>query len=46
MKMSGSLWMSKQDWARSWKAWFRGAFFGFPIGAMPAGGAELPTLLS
>jgi putative tricarboxylic transport membrane protein len=46
MKLSGSLWMSKQDWARSWKPWFRGAFFGFPIGAMPAGGAELPTLLS
>jgi putative tricarboxylic transport membrane protein len=46
MKLSGSLWMSKQDWSRSWKAWFRGAFYGFPIGAMPAGGAELPTLLS
>ena len=46
MKLSGSLWMSRQDWSRSWKAWFRGAFYGFPIGAMPAGGAELPTLLS
>ena len=46
MKVSGSLWMSRQDWARSWKPWLRGAFYGFPIGAMPAGGAELPTLLS
>lgn len=46
MKMSGSLWMSAQDWGRSWKAWLRGAFYGFPIGALPAGGAELPTLLS
>jgi putative tricarboxylic transport membrane protein len=46
MKMSGSLWLSKKDWARSWKAWLRGAMYGFPIGAMPAGGAELPTLLS
>ncbi len=46
MKMSGSLWMGAKDWARSWKAWIRGALFGFPIGAMPAGGAELPTLLS
>jgi putative tricarboxylic transport membrane protein len=46
MKVSGSLWMSKQDWGRSWKAWLRGALYGFPIGAMPAGGAELPTLLS
>jgi putative tricarboxylic transport membrane protein len=46
MKMSGSLWLSAADWARSWKAWIRGALFGFPIGALPAGGAELPTLLS
>lgn len=46
MKLSGSLWMSARDWSRSWKAWIRGALFGFPIGAMPAGGAELPTLLS
>ena len=46
MQVSGSLWMSKSDWGRSWKAWLRGAFYGFPIGAMPAGGAELPTLLS
>ncbi|MDQ4062034.1 MAG: tripartite tricarboxylate transporter permease [Pseudomonadota bacterium] len=42
----GSLWMSAQDWARSWKAWLRGAAMGFPIGALPAGGAEIPTLLS
>jgi putative tricarboxylic transport membrane protein len=46
MKLSGRLWLSAQDWARSWKAWLRGVCFGFPIGAMPAGGAELPTLLS
>ena len=46
MTVSGSLWMSRRDWARSWKAWLRGAFYGFPIGALPAGGAELPTLLS
>ena len=46
MQVSGSLWMSRRDWARSWKAWIRGALFGFPIGALPAGGAELPTLLS
>lgn len=46
MHVTGSLWMSARDWARSWKAWIRGALFGFPIGALPAGGAELPTLLS
>src|ERR1700716_3706344 len=42
----GSLWMTKEDWARSWKPWLRGTLFGFPIGAMPAGGAEIPTFLS
>jgi len=46
LRVTGSLWMSARDWARSWKAWLRGALLGFPIGALPAGGAELPTLLS
>jgi putative tricarboxylic transport membrane protein len=46
LAVSGSLWLSKEDFSRSWKAWIRGSFLGFPIGAMPAGGAELPTLLS
>ncbi len=41
-----SIWMSAADWARSWKPWLRGSFLGFPIGAMPAGGAEVPTFLS
>ena len=38
--------MTASDWARSWKAWLRGAAIGFPIGALPAGGAEIPTFLS
>jgi putative tricarboxylic transport membrane protein len=42
----GSLWMTKEDWKRSWKPWLRGTLFGFPIGALPAGGAEIPTFLS
>lgn len=42
----GSLWMTLDDWRRSWKAWLRGIALGFPIGALPAGGAEVPTLLS
>ncbi|NBS38312.1 MAG: tripartite tricarboxylate transporter permease [Betaproteobacteria bacterium] len=46
MRMHGGLMLSKSDWSRSWKAWLRGAGLGFPIGALPAGGAELPTLLS
>jgi putative tricarboxylic transport membrane protein len=42
----GSLWMTRQDWSRSWRPWLRGTLFGFPIGALPAGGAEIPTFLS
>ena len=38
--------MGKQDWKRSWKPWLRGTAFGFPFGALPAGGAEIPTFLS
>lgn len=44
--IKGSLWMTKEDWRRSWKPWLRGTAFGFPIGALPAGGAEVPTFLS
>ncbi|MBS7702601.1 tripartite tricarboxylate transporter permease [Chelatococcus asaccharovorans] len=42
----GSLWMTREDWKRSWKPWLRGTAYGFPIGALPAGGAEIPTFLS
>ncbi|HUG24471.1 tripartite tricarboxylate transporter permease [Piscinibacter sp.] len=45
-KMRGSIWMSKSDWARSWKPWLRGAAIGFPFGTVPAGGSEVPTFLS
>src|SRR6476646_11660068 len=44
--LSGSLWMTAAEWKRSWKPWLRGTAIGFPIGAMPAGGAEIPTFLS
>jgi putative tricarboxylic transport membrane protein len=44
--VKGSVWMSKEDWKRSWKPWLRGTAIGFPIGAMPAGGAEIGTFLS
>jgi putative tricarboxylic transport membrane protein len=42
----GQPWMGKSDWKRSWKPWLRGTAFGFPFGALPAGGAEIPTFLS
>ena len=42
----GFLWLTPAQWRRSWGPWLRGAAFGFPFGAMPSGGAELPTFLS
>jgi putative tricarboxylic transport membrane protein len=44
--LSGGSWMTRQDWKRSWKPWLRGSVIGFPIGALPAGGTEIPTFLS
>lgn len=42
----GRPWLGKDDLRRSWRPWLRGTAFGFPFGAVPAGGAELPTFLS
>ncbi len=42
----GRPWMGREDFRRSWKPWLRGTAFGFPFGAIPAGGAEIPTFLS
>ena len=42
----GGGFMTRQDFRRSWRPWLRGTALGFPIGAMPAGGAEIPTFLS
>ena len=39
-------WMTREDWRRSWKPWLRGTAIGFPIGTLPAGGAEVGTFLS
>ncbi|HEY7688770.1 MAG TPA: tripartite tricarboxylate transporter permease [Dongiaceae bacterium] len=44
--VKGSLLMTKEEWRRSWKPWLRGTFLGFPFGALPAGGTEIPTFLS
>jgi putative tricarboxylic transport membrane protein len=42
----GFMWLSRDQWRRSWGPWLRGAGFGFPFGVLPSGGAELPTFLS
>ena len=44
--VTGAAWFSRDDLRRSWKPWLRGTAFGFPFGAMPTGGAEIPTFLS
>ena len=44
--VEGSLLMNRAEFGRSWRPWLRGSAIGFPIGALPAGGAEIPTFLS
>ncbi len=39
-------WMTREDWRLSWKPWLRGTGIGFPIGTIPAGGADVATFLS
>ena len=43
---TGRAFMSREDLSRSWRPWLRGTALGFPFGALPAGGAEIPTFLS
>ena len=45
-RIDGATWLTREDLSRSWKPWLRGTALGFPIGALPAGGAEIPTFLS
>ena len=46
LPIKGSLFMTREEWRRSWKPWLRGTVIGFPFGALPAGGTEIPTFLS
>jgi len=46
MNRMGSAHMTRTEWRRSWPAWLRGTFIGFPFGTVPAGGSEIPTFLS
>lgn len=43
---AGRPWLGGDDIRRIWKPWLRGPVIGFPFGAIPAGGAEIPTFLS
>lgn len=46
LNRAGRVHMTGQEWRRSWPAWLRGTFIGFPFGTLPAGGSEIPTFLS
>ena len=39
-------WMTRDDWSASGRPWLRGTAIGFPIGTIPAGGADMATFLS
>jgi putative tricarboxylic transport membrane protein len=43
---AGAPMLTRADLRRSVGPWLRGAAIGFPFGALPAGGAEIPTFLS
>ncbi|MFD1881396.1 tripartite tricarboxylate transporter permease [Paracoccus pacificus] len=45
LKVSGK-WFTREDFDRSWKPWLRGTVIGFPMGTLPGGGSEIPTMLS
>jgi putative tricarboxylic transport membrane protein len=42
----GRPWLGRRELRRTWAPWLRGPVIGFPFGAIPAGGAEIPTFLS
>jgi putative tricarboxylic transport membrane protein len=46
LAVKGAKVLSREDFRRSWRPWLRGTALGFPFGAMPTGGAEIPTFLS
>ena len=46
LAVKGSVWMTAQDWKRSWAPGCAAPLIGFPVGAMPAGGAEIGTFFS
>jgi putative tricarboxylic transport membrane protein len=46
VQVRGRASMTREDYRRSWRPWLRGSALGFPLGALPTGGAEIPTFLS
>jgi putative tricarboxylic transport membrane protein len=46
MKIGKRPFLSKGEFKEALPAWLRGSAFGVPFGAIPAGGAEIPTFLA
>ena len=46
VRRTGRPWLSGAEFREAAPAWLRGTAIGFPFGAVPAGGAEIPTFLS
>src|SRR5258708_36213039 len=44
--LSGSLWMTREEWKRSLQPWLHRADIGLPLGAMPRVRAEVPAVLT
>jgi len=44
--LKGRFWPNRSELGRVWKPWLRGSGLGFVFGALPTGGAEIPTFLS
>nr|WP_328842478.1 tripartite tricarboxylate transporter permease [Nakamurella leprariae] len=46
MTISGRPYLDRREFREALPAWLRGSAFGLPFGAIPAGGAEIPTFLA
>ncbi|MGH8618336.1 MAG: tripartite tricarboxylate transporter permease [Burkholderiales bacterium] len=46
MRIKGRLWLTGEEWKRSWKPILRGSFIGFFKGVIPGAGATIATILS
>ena len=45
-KVKGSVWMTREEFRRSWPAWLRGSGIGFFVGALPGAGATIASFIS
>jgi putative tricarboxylic transport membrane protein len=46
IRIKGRLWLTREEWSRSWKPILRGSLIGFFKGVLPGAGATIATILS